>query len=245
MDGPWALVTGAARRIGQALAVRAARDGYHVVAHSRSGEADETLAQVRALGREAVSVGADLSEPEALGGVVRAAPGPLTLLVNCASVFEDDRVETLSAERLDRAYAANIRAPLLLSQAFAASLPQGAEGLIVNLLDQRVLRPDPRFFSYAVSRGALWTATQMLAQALAPRIRVNAIGPGPTLPSVHQSPETFAAEAAGTLLGRPASPADLADALSYLISARSVTGQLIVVDSGQHLGWRTPDVIGD
>lgn len=144
--------------------------------------------------------------------------------------------------------AANLRAPVFLLQAFAAQLdPALADGeaLCVNILDQRVLRPNPQFFSYTLSRAALWTATRTAAQALAPRVRVNAIGPGPTLASVHQEPGEFAAEAAATPLGRPATPDDVAAALAYLVDARTVTGQIIAVDSGQHLGWRTPDVAED
>jgi len=241
----WALVTGSARRLGQALAVRAAEAGYDVVVHARSGDVSETINLVQGRGAKAVALHADLADPEACARLVSAAPGPLTLLVNCASVFADDRLENLDAAGLDAAFATNVRAPILLSQAFAARLPAEREGLIVNMLDQRVLRPDPRFFSYTVSRAALWMATQTMAQALAPRIRVNAIGPGPTLASVHQSEADFAAEARGTLLARPVGAREIVLALGYLIEAQAVTGQMIAVDSGQHLGWRTPDVIGE
>ena len=133
---------------------------------------------------------------------------------------------------------------MLLSQAFAAALPADRQGLIVNIIDQRVLRPTPQFFSYAVGKAALWTATQMMAQGLGPRIRVNAIAPGPTLPSVHQSPEDFAAETSAVILGHGASPPEIGQALAYLIDAPSVTGQMIAVDGGQHLSWRTPDIVG-
>jgi len=241
----WALITGAARRLGQALAVRAAEAGYDVAVHARSGDVSETLALVRAHGVKAVALHADLADPAACGRLMAEAPAPVTLLVNCASVFADDRLETLDAAGLDAAFATNVRAPILLSQAFAARLPAGRRALIVNMLDQRVLRPDPRFFSYTISRAALWTATQTMAQALAPRVRVNAIGPGPTLASVHQSEADFAAEARGTLLERPVGAHEIALALGYLIAAEAVTGQMIAVDSGQHLGWRTPDVIGE
>jgi len=166
--------------------------------------------------------------------------GPLTLLVNNASTFEDDRIETLTAGTWDAHMAANLRAPILLAQAFARQAPDGA--LIVNLVDQRVWRPTPLYFSYAVSKAGLWHATRMLAQALAPRIRVNAIGPGPTLPSIHQSEANFAAEADRVPLKRRATPEEIADALAYLVDAPSVTGQMIAVDAGQHLAWRTPDV---
>ncbi|HEY1750954.1 MAG TPA: SDR family oxidoreductase [Caulobacteraceae bacterium] len=240
----WALVTGAARRIGRELALTAARAGYDVVVHHHSQGAAETVALVEALGRRAVAEGADLAAAEDCRRLVAAAPGPLTLLVNCASLFEDDRIETLTPEGWDAAQSANVRAPVLLAQAFAAALPADREGLIVNVIDQRVLRPTPQFFSYAVAKSALWTATRMLAQALAPRIRVNGIGPGPTLPSIHQSPAEFEAETRGVPLGHGATPEEIGQALAYLIDARSVTGQMIAVDGGQHLAWRTPDIIG-
>jgi NAD(P)-dependent dehydrogenase (short-subunit alcohol dehydrogenase family) len=241
----WALVTGAGRRIGRALALACATAGYDVVVHARGPEApEETIGAIRAAGREAVVAFADLTDASALPGLVAAAPGPPTLLVNCASLFEDDRIESLEPERLDTALATNLRAPVLLAKAFAAALPADREGLIVNVVDQRVWRLNPQFFSYTLSKAALWTATQTLAQALAPRIRVNAIGPGPTLQSVHQTPESFAAEAAAIPLERAVDLDQIAAALTYLIGARSVTGQMIAVDGGQHLAWRTPDVTG-
>jgi len=241
----WALVTGAARRIGRELALTAARADYDVIVHHRGAadEAAETVREIEALGRRGVAAAADLADATACRRLVAAAPGALTLLVNSASLFEDDRIESLTPEGWDAAMAANLRAPVLLAQAFAAALPAGRDGLVVNVIDQRVLRPTPQFFSYAVSKAALWTATQMLAQALAPRIRVNAIAPGPTLPSIHQSPETFAAETRAVILGHGASPPEIGQALAYLIDASSVTGQMIAVDGGQHLSWRTPDII--
>jgi NAD(P)-dependent dehydrogenase (short-subunit alcohol dehydrogenase family) len=247
-DRGWALVTGAGRRIGRALALAAARAGYDVVVHAHTSQEDaaETGAEVDAIGRRHRLALCDLGDERALGGLVRdpqLGAGAITLLVNCASVFEDDRVETLTPEGWDGAMAANLRAPVLLSQAFAAALPDGRQGLIVNITDQRVWRPTPRFFSYAVSKAALWAATEMLAQALAPLIRVNAIAPGPTLASVHQTPESFAAETAAVPLGHGATPDEIGQALTYLIDAPSVTGQMIAVDGGQHLAWRTPDVL--
>lgn len=236
----WALVTGAAQRIGRTLALTAARAGYDVVVHHHSTPAAETVREVEALGRHARAAGADLADAAACRAL--AGGGELRLLVNCASLFDDDRIATLTPEGWDAAMAANLRAPVLLSQAFAAALPAGAEGLIVNIIDQRVLKPTPQFFSYAVSKAGLWAATRMLAQGLAPRIRVNAIAPGPTLPSIHQSEGEFGAERAAVLLGHGATPEEIGEALAYLIDARSVTGQMIAVDGGQHLGWRTPDV---
>lgn len=243
-----ALVTGAARRIGRALALEAAAAGYAVAIHHRDAAADaESLAsQIAAAGGRAALVSADLADrhaPERLIDDAQAALGPVTLLVNSASLFADDRVGALGPH-WDSHFDVNLRAPVMLAQAMAAALPDDAAGLVVNIVDQRVLRPNPQFFSYTLSKSALWTATQTLAQALAPRIRVNGIGPGPTLPSIHQSPADFAAEVDGVLLKRQVQPAEIAAALRYLIDAPSVTGQLIAVDGGQHLGWRTPDIIG-
>jgi len=242
-----ALVTGAGRRIGQALALEAARAGYDVAVHHRGSadEAEETAQAVRALGRRAVLVRADLSDEAAARGLIGAAGeiGPVTLLVNSASAFEDDRVGGLLRETWDLHLETNLRAPIVLAEAFAAALPEGVPGLVVNIIDQRVLRPNPQFFSYSLAKAGLWWATQTLAQALAPRVRVNAIGPGPTLPSVHQAPGEFEAEAAGVLLQRRATPDEVAAALRYLIDATSVTGQMIAVDGGQHLGWKTPDIV--
>ena len=247
-DRGWALVTGASRGIGRTLALTAAKAGYDVVVHARAPHADaeQTCADVAALGRRARVAHGELGADETPAQLLAAAGEPVTLLVNCASVFEDDRIETLTAAGWDKAMAANLRAPVLLSQAFAAALPKHRHGLIVNILDQRVWRPTPRFFSYAVSKAALWAATQMLAQALAPRIRVNgAVGPGPTLQSVHQSADDFAAEAAAVPLGHGGTPEEIGHALAFLIEASSVTGQMIAVDGGQHLAWQTPDVPND
>ena len=241
----WALVTGAARRIGRELALTAARAGYDVVVHHHKSadDAAETVREIEALGRSAVAAAADLAEAADCRRLVAAAPGALTLLVNCASLFEDDRIDSLTPEGWDAAMSANLRAPVLLALAFAAALPPDLDGLVVNVVDQRVLRPTPQFFSYAVSKAALWSVTQMMAQGLATRIRVNAIAPGPTLPSIHQSPAAFDAERGAVLLGHGATPGEIGQALAYLIDAPSVTGQMIAVDGGQHLSWRTPDII--
>jgi NAD(P)-dependent dehydrogenase (short-subunit alcohol dehydrogenase family) len=168
----------------------------------------------------------------------------VSLLVNNASAFHDDRFGSLGAH-WDEHFDVNLRAPVLLAQAFAKALPADLDGLIVNILDQRVWRPNPQFFSYTLAKSALWTATQTMAQQLGPRIRVNAIGPGPTLPSVHQSGADFETEVKGVILQRKVSPADIAAALRYLIEASSVTGQMIAVDAGQHLAWKTPDIVGE
>ena len=230
------------------LALTAARAGYDIVVHAHASAEDAmaVAVEVEALGRRHRLALADLAHAGELADLVRQPPElagePVTLLVNCASIFGDDRLQTLTPQSWDAAMAANVRAPVLLAQAFAAALSADRDGQVVNIVDQRVLHPSPVFFSYAVSKAALWTATQMMAQALAPRIRVNAIGPGPTLPSIHQSRDAFAAEAAAVPLGHGATPEEIGEALAYLIDATSVTGQMICVDGGQHLAWRTLDI---
>jgi NAD(P)-dependent dehydrogenase (short-subunit alcohol dehydrogenase family) len=235
-----ALVTGGGRRIGRALVVAAADAGYDVAIHVRSvdDDAEAAAAEVRARGRKAAILACDLRKEAvtvALVGEAEAELGPVTLLVNSASVFETDAFADMNRASWDAHMETNLRAPLVLSQVFARRLPAGLSGLIVNILDQRVWRPTPEFFSYSLSKAALWDATRLMAQALAPRVRVNGIGPGPTLQSVHQNEAEFAREAASTLLGHAVSPAEIAAALRYLIDAPSVTGQMIAVDAGQHL----------
>ena len=241
-----ALVTGGSRRIGRAIVLTLARAGWDVAVHHRGSDADaaQTAEDARAFGVKAAVVRADLADEAQVRGLVAQAAGalgPLSVLVNNASVFEDDRVGRLDRAIWDRHMETNLRAPIVLAETFAAQAPDGSA--IVNLLDQRVLKPDPRFLSYALSRNGLWWATRTLAQALAPRIRVNGVGPGPTLPSIHQTEADFAAEAAGTLLERPGSPEAVAEAVRWLIDADLVTGQMIAVDGGQHLAWRTPDIL--
>lgn len=240
-----ALVTGGARRIGRTLSLALAEAGYDIAVHYRTSkpEAEEAVADVVLKGRRAQAFQADLAvegKATALMERVVEAMGPVSLLVNNASVFREDSIQSMTRESWDAHMETNLRSPLALAQAFAMQAPEGS--LIVNLLDQRVWKPNPQFFTYALSKAALWAATRTLAQALAPRIRVNAVGPGPTLPSIHQAPEDFAAEAANTPLGRRATPEEIARAVLYLVDAPSVTGQMIAVDGGQHLAWRTPDI---
>jgi len=244
-----ALVTGGAQRIGRRIVERLAQEGYAVAIHCRrsADEAQAVAARIVEAGGRAEVVRGDLADggdvehlvPEA----VRAL-GPLTLLVNNASEFEPDEVETLSQERWDRHFAVNLRAPAFLARDFARQLPEGREGCIVNIVDQRVWKLTPQFFSYTLTKAALFTATQTMAQALAPRIRVNAVGPGPTLSNVRQGDEDFAKQSRAVPLGHGGTPDEIADALLYLARARSVTGQMIAVDGGQHLAWETPDVAG-
>lgn len=237
-----ALVTGGARRIGRAIAVDLAAQGWAVaVHHNRSAAAgEEVVGQIVGDGGRAVALQADLAqEAESAGLIGRAveALGPLGCLVNSASCFERDEVADMTRESWDRHLEPNLRAPLVLAQGFAEALPAGRCGVIVNLLDERVWNLTPHFISYTVSKSALWTLTRTLALALAPRIRVNGIGPGPTLPSARQSAEQFARQCASVPLGRGTSPDEICQAIQFLLAAGSVTGQMIALDGGQHLGW--------
>ena len=212
-------------------------------ANRSRAEAEKLAAEIVGGGGRAAVVLADLAEHEAVRGLIPAAAafGPLTLLVNSAAEFEPDEIATLERARFERTLAVNLAAPLFLAQAFAAQAPAGADASIVNIVDQRVLKPTPRFFSYTLSKSALHAATATLAQGLAPRLRVNAVAPGPTLPSPRQSDAQFAAQAASLPLKRGPTPEDIAAAVLYLAQARSVTGVTIAVDGGQHLAWRTAD----
>ena len=240
-----ALITGGGRRIGRAIAAALARAGYAVVLHANRSRRDaEALAgEIAGRGGHARVVLGDLADPIAVQNIVPAAAafGPLTLLVNNASEFNEDEIATLDRSRFERTLAVNLTAPLFLAQAFAAQAPDGADASIVNILDQRVLKPTPRFFSYTLSKAALHTATITLAQGLAPKLRVNAVAPGPTLPSPRQSDAQFATQAKALPLERGPTPDDIAAAVVYLAGARSVTGTVVAVDGGQHLSWRTAD----
>ena len=241
-----ALVTGGAKRIGRAICLELAAAGFDIAVHHRASdeEAAGLVREIEGLGRRAVSLSADLRDVVAtheLIGRAAEAVGPLSVLVNNASVFADDRLDTITGDSWSAHLDTNLRAPVLLAQVFAGQAPDGSA--IVNILDQRVLKPDPRFFSYGLSKAALWHATRTMAQALAPRIRVNGVGPGPTLPSVHQTDADFAAEAAAVPLQRAGSPEAVAAAVRWLVDAELVTGQMIAVDGGQHLAWKTPDIV--
>jgi NAD(P)-dependent dehydrogenase (short-subunit alcohol dehydrogenase family) len=244
-----ALVSGGAVRIGRAISCALAAAGYDVAVHAqRSRSAAEDLAAtIRASGRRAAVVTGDLGEQADLARLVAAAAeacGPITLLVNNACAFEPDALGQLTPEQWDRHFSVNLRAPIFLAQAFAAQVPEGSDASIVNLLDQRVLKPNPTFFSYSLTKSALAAATATMAQALAPRIRVNAVAPGPTVASRRQDVETFRRQSESVLLGRGPRPEEVADAVVFLARSASITGQIIAVDGGQHLAWQTPDIAG-
>jgi NAD(P)-dependent dehydrogenase (short-subunit alcohol dehydrogenase family) len=237
---PLALITGAAKRIGRALAIELAEQGYRVAIHYRRSQrdAEALLGEIQAKGATAVGFKADLGDIAELFALVPDVVkrmGPISVLVNNASIFERDEVASANIESWDRHLDINLRAPFFLSQAFARQLPENAHGNIVNLIDSRVLKLSPHFTSYTVSKAGLWALTQMLAMALAPRIRVNAIGPGPVLPAAGQSQADFARALSATPLERGAAPQEIAAGLRFILQAPAMTGQMITLDGGQHL----------
>ena len=254
-----ALVTGSGARLGRRLALYLAQQGYDVAVHyAASAEgAQETCADIQKKGRKATALQANLLDENATQELLPAAAsalgGPISVLVNNASVFEYDTLETATRESWDRHIESNLRAPFVLIQALAAQVPEPetddngeplAMGLAVNMIDQRVRKLTPEFMSYTIAKFGLWGLTQTSAQALAGRVRVNGIGPGPTMIGTRQSTDHFAKQRAGTITGRGSNPEDITGALGYLLTAPAVTGQLLCVDGGQHLGWQTPDVVG-
>ncbi|MBM3592557.1 MAG: SDR family oxidoreductase [Alphaproteobacteria bacterium] len=239
---PAALVTGAGKRLGRAMALALAEAGFDVAIHyaASADAAEATAAEIRALGRRALTLRAELGQEAEVARLIPDATkvlGPLGVLVNNASTFERDEWQDATRESWDRHMEPNLRAPFVLTQDFAKALPQAAQGLVVNMLDQRVWSLTPHFVSYTVSKAGLWALTQSLALALAPRIRVNAIGPGPALPSPRQSQEHFDRQAQSTPLSRPTSAEEVARALMAILSLPSMTGQMIALDGGQHLQW--------
>lgn len=242
-----ALVTGAARRIGAAIAQDLAQDGWSVGVHCRASHEDarSIVAQINAAGGRAAVLVADLADAADVARLVpmcAKALGPPTCLVNNAALFINDEIATLDPAVWDAQMAVNLKAPVMLASAMMRHLPPDERGVIINIVDQRVWRPTPRYFSYGASKSGLWSVTRMLAQALAPRIRVNAIGPGPVLANVDQSPADFAAECASTPLGRATLPQEIADAVRFIIDAPAMTGQMIALDGGQHLAWEPGNV---
>ena len=242
-----ALVTGSAKRIGRAIALDLARDGWGVAVHHH-GSQDEalvTVAEIVSGGGRATAIRADLAIEEETSGLIAEATrsiGPLTCLINNAAQFERDTAESATRESWDQHMETNLRAPFVLIQEFAKALSldskEDATGCVINMIDERVWNLTPHFLSYTVSKAALWTLTQTLAQSLAPNIRVNAIGPGPTLPSSRQDEAQFALQSRSTPLKRGTSPKEICDAVRFILAAPAMTGQMIALDGGQHLGWR-------
>ena len=239
-----ALVTGGARRIGRAIVEDLAAHGFAVAIHANES-VEEAEALARSLGPSAMAVQADLSDGTATAGLIAKVArvlGPVGLLVNNASLFKPDTVEAFSDGLWERHFAVHVKAPSILARDFARQLPEGAEGSIVNIIDQRVWNPTPRYYSYTLSKAALWMATRTMAQAFAPRIRVNAIGPGPSLPNERQDDAAFQAQVEGLILRRGPGLEEFGRTVRFLFETPSITGQMIALDGGQHLAWETPDV---
>lgn len=254
-----ALVTGAGKRVGRAMALYLGERGYDVAVHyaSSSGDAEQVASDIRDKGQKAVALQADLLEEKQVQSLLQRASdalgGSIHVLINNASIFSHDTYETATLESWDKHIGSNLRAPFVLTQALAKQIPDPlrddmsepvAQGLVVNMIDQRVLKLTPDFVSYTIAKMGLWAMTRTAAQALAPRVRVNGIGPGPTLQSIGQTPDQFAVQRAQTVLQRGANLSDITATLGYFIDAPAITGQLLCVDGGQHLAWRTPDVEG-
>ncbi len=241
------LITGAAKRLGRAIVLDLAAAGWNIALHyfTSDDEAEGTAREARSKGVKIVTLKADLAQEQETAALTARAVeelGPLTALINSASLFENDDWKTASRQSWDAHMETNLRAPFLLSQHFARQLPKGSRGNIINIIDQRVLKPTPQFISYSLSKAGLFWLTTTLAQALGPDIRVNAVGPGPTIRNARQSEADFARQRDATVLKHGADPQDVAAAIRYLLSAEAVTGQMIAVDGGQHLIWQTPDV---
>ena len=258
-DKPRALVTGAAKRLGRAMALDLAATGWDVAVHyhGSAGPAEETAAEARALGANAVTLQADLMVEDQTGGLIaRAAEaigGKLSLLINNASLFENDLVSAATREVWDRAIELNLRAPVRLTQDFAAQAPRAktdandepvARACIINMIDQRVWKPTPFFMSYTLAKSALHSFTRTAAQALGPHVRVNAIGPGPTLMAEREQPSHFARQRSACILGRGSDADDIVAAMQFILTCKALTGQMLAIDGGQHLIWQTPDMMG-
>ena len=254
-----ALVTGGAARLGRAMALALADDGWAVAVNYQSSgdEAEALAAEIEAKGQRAAALQADLLIEEETASLIersaKALGAPLTLLINNASIFEFDEISDATRTGWDRAMESNLRAPFKLTQDFAAQAPpvnhdkRGepvASAAVINMVDQRVLKPTPMFISYSIAKMGLYAFTRMAAQGLAPQIRVAGIGPGPTLRGGRQSEEHFAKQRAATVLERGSDPEDMVAAMRFILSSPAFTGQMLAIDGGQHLGWQTPDVIG-
>lgn len=242
-----ALITGASKRIGLAIAEDLSANGFAVALHANQSldEAEEIAAKLRQKGRRAIAIKADLqnlAETSTLVERVAGTVGPLDLLVNNASAFLGDSADHFDGEAFEAHFAIHVRAPSILAADFVRQLPEPHPGLIVNMVDQRVWALNPRFYSYTLSKAALWTATQTMAQSFAPRIRVNAIGPGPTVRSVRQTEEDFQAQIDGLILKAAPGLEEFGRTIRFLFDTPSITGQMIALDGGQHLAWETPDV---
>ena len=239
------LITGAARRIGAAIAQDLAADNWKVAIHFQSSEkkATKLVNEIKDAGGEAVAIQADLDQDNQAELLINEATqkiGTITCLINNASVFEFDTIETATNDSWHRHLKTNLQAPFFLIKRFCELLPPKTNGNVINLLDQRVWNLTPHFTSYTVSKAGLWVLTQSLASALAPRIRINGVGPGPALPSPRQTSQQFTEQCINTPLNRGTTPAEICEAIKFILASPSMTGQMIALDGGQHLGWVNP-----
>lgn len=239
------MITGGAHRVGRAMALDLAANGYGVIIHANSSldDAEKLCAEIKDKGANAFAVQADLTNMRDVAGLIDQAvskAGHIEILVNNASVFEADDINDLNETLWDAHFDVHVKAPAFLSSALSKHLA-GREGMIINMIDQRVWRLNPNFFTYTLSKSALWTATQTMAQALGPNIRVNAIGPGPTLKNDRQTDADFEKQQASLILEQGPDLSEFGATIRYLWQAKSITGQMLALDGGQHLAWRTPD----
>ena len=239
------LVTGGGQRIGRAISLALADDGWQVAVHFNSSleQATEVVDEIAHSGNIAMAVQADLTNEEAVTSLISNISGelaPVTAVINNASIFEEDTVKNVTKDSWDRHLAINLRAPFILTQSLAKNLNNGQKGNVINIVDQRVENLTPYFTSYTLSKSALWMLTKATASALAPNIRVNAIGPGPTLPSARQSQLQFDKQVALTPLEVQVNVEEISNAVRFILATPSMTGQLLSIDSGQHLGWAQP-----
>ena len=253
-----ALVTGAAGRLGKVMALHLADLGYNVVVHYMSSaiEAEEVVSLIKSKGQKAVSIQADLLKPkiveELIPKAVKAIGGNLNVLINNASIFEYDNLNTSTLESWERHIGSNLQAPFFLTQIFSRQVPDISldennepisHAVVINMIDQRVKKLNPEFMTYTIAKMGLWAFTQTAAQALAPKVRVNAIGPGPTLKAAKQPQEHFLKQRSRVILGRGSNSKDIVKAMEYIINAPAVTGQIFCVDGGQHLNWQASDIL--
>ena len=254
-----ALVTGASQRLGRAMALDLAGSGWDVAIHYNGSEADAeaTAKDARALGAQAITLQADLGDAGAVERLVPAAAeglgGPLSCLINNASTFRNDEIGSITPESWHNGMGSNLRAPVMLTQAFAAQAPRAfidahgepiAQAVVINIIDQRVLKPTPYFASYFLAKSGLMAFTRSAAQALAPHVRVGGIGPGPTLRATRQSEAHYAQQRRACILGRGSDPEDIVSAMRFILTNKAFTGQMLAIDGGQHLIWQTPDIQG-
>ena len=259
MERRRALITGAAHRLGRAMALDLAGSGWDVAIHYNASEdrAAQTVEEARALGARAEALRADLLvEAEVAGLIARAADalgGPLSLLINNASLFENDQLATMTRESWDRGVETNLRAPVKLTQDFAAQAPRAvadargepvAQAVVINMLDMRVFKPMPTFLSYFTAKSGLYAFTRAAAQALGPHVRIAGIGPGPTLAAENQGDEHFMRQRAACILGRGSDPEDILGAMRFILANKAFTGQMLAIDGGQHLSWRVSEIPG-